>query len=326
MPAGDTKPGKSRGSRRSKSPRGDHRSRPSSNNQGNSGAHTKQPSSRPDFGILSSMVRGFASSAAAKFTSGLGSDNPDDKAQVGSTAPGNFDIYLFAQSWSPRFCCDNAKQCKREGLVGIDDLSPHGIWPAYAGPDKNNRTYPAYCKSVSDKGGRKEHEWWEYTVVHCNVKCNITCSNYRSKHGTCTVLTKDDYFKEEDDLGESETISNLRDLLNNYAGDAVDIADIHSEVGGNNLITLMANKHCQLQEITTCWEKLPSGKIGRQLECPSHLLGSNRNSAILNGCRRLALDISSTSTSTSDSTSASHTSCASISKEYLQILKRTGSQ
>ena len=131
-----------------------------------------------DFGVLKSLFQGFSSTAAAKFTSGLGGNSESDKKQAGATAPGNFDIYLFAQSWAPRFCCTNTKKCKKEGMDNTDDLSPHGsdsccfknyityitfsfpgVWPAFVEPDKSGRTYPAYCQSAPDKGGRAEHEW-----------------------------------------------------------------------------------------------------------------------------------------------------------------------
>ena len=117
---------------------------------------------------------------------------------------------------------------------------------------------------------------------------------WRSKHGTCTTLSKSSYFEEEDKLGESINISRLRDLLNESAGEIIPLSvikhqlyyilnfnsnwlnyeqTIHEEIGGSKFITIMTNNSCQLQEITTCWQKLPNGSIGKQIECPSHLLG-----------------------------------------------------
>jgi len=72
----------------------------------------------------------------------------------------------------------------------------------------------------------------------------------------------------------------------------------------------MASKSCQLQEITTCWEKRTDGSTGKQIECPPHVLGSGRNSAILNGCQRLLLDIS-------DGGGA----CSVVTKDMLRALK-----
>ena len=92
---------------------------------------------------------------------------------------GEFDYYLMAMSWAPRFCCSNEKKCTSEDMNGIEDLSPHGLWPAYNKADASGRTYPAFC-DATDKGGKKgpkdreTHEW--------------------SKHGTCTGLTKEQVY------------------------------------------------------------------------------------------------------------------------------------
>ena len=139
----------------------------------NSNSKSKTPQ---DLGAFKSLIQGFASTAGAKFSSSLGSNTEADRSQAGLTTPGKFDLYLFAQSWAPRFCCTNNKQCKKEGMENTDDLLPHGknikhnfskiddnnllgLWPAYFESDKSGRTYPAYCHQVPDKGGRAEHEW-----------------------------------------------------------------------------------------------------------------------------------------------------------------------
>jgi hypothetical protein len=95
-----------------------------SNHKNQNGSVNKQY----DFGVLKSLFQGFSNTAAAKFTSGLGGNSESDEKQAGTTTPGNFDIYLFAQSWAPRFCCTNTKKCKKEGMDNTDDLSPHGSY------------------------------------------------------------------------------------------------------------------------------------------------------------------------------------------------------
>ncbi len=68
------------------------------------------------------MIFTFGLVGAAQFTSGLGSNNnKDDKAQAGSSKPGEFELYLFAQSWAPRFCCTNAKVNAIETAHDPDD-------------------------------------------------------------------------------------------------------------------------------------------------------------------------------------------------------------
>ena len=77
---------------------------------------------------------------------------------------------------------------------------------------------------------------------------------------------------------------------------------------GPKRAALMSDQFCRLSEITTCWRKNADGTVGAQVDCPDHLLGSARNSAVLNGCHRVHLD--------------SGGSCAFITKEMLKALKK----
>ena len=74
--------------------------------------------------LLYNMIKGAASSVASQATSTLG----DSKDKTSSGVPGDFDMYLLAMSWAPRFCCTNNKQCRNEGMEDTDDLSVHGLW------------------------------------------------------------------------------------------------------------------------------------------------------------------------------------------------------
>ena len=104
---------------RSSSPNRKHHSN-SNSNSGNSNVNKKNSND-----LLYSMIKGAASSIASQATSSLGKDDGD---KTSSGTPGDFDIYLLAMSWAPRFCCTNNKQCKNEGMEDTDDLSVHGLW------------------------------------------------------------------------------------------------------------------------------------------------------------------------------------------------------
>ena len=150
--------GSSGGHGRSRKSRRRSRSPPKDQHRGGGGS---RPSSARRDGAISgafgSFVKAAALTAAAKATSELGRGG-------GSTAPegspGSFDLYLFAQSWAPRFCCTNAKQCKASGLKGQSDLGTHGLWPAFNKASSTGRTYPQFCSSEESGGsGREKHEW-----------------------------------------------------------------------------------------------------------------------------------------------------------------------
>ena len=31
-------------------------------------------------------------------------------------------------------------------------------------------------------------------------------------------------------------------------------------------------RQCRLSEVTTCWQKLPDGRVGPQVDCPGHVM------------------------------------------------------
>ena len=124
-------------------------------------------------------------------------------------------------------------------MTQLESLSPHGLWPAYFTINSNNRTYPQFCELSRAKGekGRKGHEW--------------------DKHGTCTTLTMESYFEEENKL--TDQTSDLDNLLHSITGDAVYLDEIYDIFGGDKFVTVKADKFCRLEEITSCWSKDPSG-------------------------------------------------------------------
>ncbi|MEO1330940.1 MAG: ribonuclease T [Pseudomonadota bacterium] len=120
----------------------------------------------PEAGVENAAASGGVSPAAAQ--SGL------------PVAPGDFDYYLLALSWSPSYCRTrpDADQCGQgRGFI------VHGLWP------QNERDWPSDCATAFDRpttgllrryeglsGGRGllAHQW--------------------RKHGSCTGLSPGDYF------------------------------------------------------------------------------------------------------------------------------------
>ena len=111
---------------------------------------------------------------------------------------------------------------------------------------------------------------------------------------TCTHAPADDY-------------DGLRDLLADSAGAALPLSEVLGALGGERRAAIMTDKFCRLAEITTCYAKRPDGTVGERVDCPAHVLGSTRNSAVLDGCHQVHLDESG--------------SCSFISKELLRSLK-----
>ena len=122
--------------------------------------------SSSDNSTLEELLK-YASQSAGKTLgvesiSNIGQANKEDATSSKDIA-GDFDIYLFAQVWAPRFCCTKQKQCREE--QNKNDLTVHGLWPAYQTPRPANSTYPTYCANNSNnthirsKNKLAIHEW-----------------------------------------------------------------------------------------------------------------------------------------------------------------------
>jgi len=110
------------------------------------------------------------------------------RAQRGERdAPGMFDYYVLALSWSPTHCAETGD---KRGDTQCDGRRPfafvlHGLWPQY------ERGWPQDCKS-GDRG------WVPGQVADRMLDImpskKLVFHQYR-KHGTCSGLGVDAYFK-----------------------------------------------------------------------------------------------------------------------------------
>jgi len=114
--------------------------------------------------------------------------NPQQRAappvSAGVAAPGDFDFYVLALSWSPGFCeTGGAAKAPDQCAAGADlGFVAHGLWPQY------QHGYPSDCdagrpvsrialeraRGVFPSEELARHEW--------------------RKHGTCTGLSPEAYF------------------------------------------------------------------------------------------------------------------------------------
>ena len=159
----------------------------------------------------------------------------------------NFDFYVLSLSWSPGFCAtsagrDDPQQCGPDRHFAF---VLHGLWPQY---EKGG--WPEDCSiSKVDEGivdnmlpimpspKLVEHEW--------------------EKHGTCSGLSPDDYFKEA-----SEAFRGIRIPARYQAPQrqiTVDPDQLHQEfaaanpnIGADGLVVLCSGNGRYLQEVRAC--------------------------------------------------------------------------
>lgn len=114
---------------------------------------------------------------------------------------GDFDYYVFAQSWYPIFCTSGPKnECKNLTKYMKKNLSPHGLWPN-KNSVKNFSKHPSYCINSNGCETDKSCDVDLKTIRSSTLKkiqtmmpTNLMKHEWH-KHGTCSTYNQDYYFK-----------------------------------------------------------------------------------------------------------------------------------
>jgi ribonuclease T2 len=104
--------------------------------------------------------------------------------------PGEFDYYLLVLSWSPEFCHGkpSAAQCREHRNFVL-----HGLWP-----QNNDGSYPANCRTTQPVPA-------DLSKIKQIMPSEIVAHEWQ-KHGTCSGLSGDEYFRLAQTLFESVKI------------------------------------------------------------------------------------------------------------------------
>ena len=131
------------------------------------------------------MIRQLWWVAALLLAAGLAATAPPARAQAFGVAPGRFDFYVLALSWSSGFCATNEAararaQCNPGAGLGF---VVHGLWP------QNEHGFPSDCGFASQSPSRAALE----TTRGVYPDEGLARYEWR-KHGTCVGKSPTDYF------------------------------------------------------------------------------------------------------------------------------------
>ena len=112
-------------------------------------------------------------------------------------APGNFDFYVLALSWSPGFCATGGAEKAPDQCASGSSLGfvVHGLWP------QNTHGFPSDCSPAERSPSRQALE----TTGGVYPDQGLARYEWR-KHGTCTGLSPTDYFAEVKAARDAVTI------------------------------------------------------------------------------------------------------------------------
>jgi len=207
---------------------------------------------------------------------------------------GQFDFYVFQQSWGAEFCYKQSYPlCEQPTPYMLDHLTVHGLWPNY-NTEVSGHWWPQCCKSVYGSGLNQTainelatpmHLYWPDEQAQPGYNTSEFWAHEWGKHGTCSGLPQETYFSAalavEEALGTPELISannggsvSKSDLIANYSALVGGGGGSGCSNGGACAVGLTCTGE-YLLGVTTCWSKadlqpiLCPAEVISQEECPS---------------------------------------------------------
>jgi ribonuclease I len=106
-------------------------------------AHAKCQRPFFHYGIIMRLSR-FATTLVLVLVATLAAARGHSHHERGGEAPGRFDYYLMALSWSPSFCETHADETEQCGSKGFGFVL-HGLWP-----QNRDGSWPQHCSSSGE--------------------------------------------------------------------------------------------------------------------------------------------------------------------------------
>lgn len=151
----------------------------------------------------------------------------------------SFDFYVLSLSWSPTYCMlnngDKSTQCKDKHNFVV-----HGLWPQY------EHGYPRECPS------NVKHLDYKTVQSMLDIMPSERLVNIEwDRHGTCSSLSPDKYFKTVRAAYNSVKIPNLANENRYKAGD-IESEFIKINQGLTNDMVAVTTKEGKLNEVRIC--------------------------------------------------------------------------
>lgn len=203
--------------------------------------------------------------------------------QVGKA--GDFDFYVFQQSWSAEFCSGRHASfpgCKQPTAFMQTNMTIHGLWPQYA-EDRNGHGWPQCCDSKYGASLNK-------TVESANLKAldkywpveqggDHLWQHEWGKHGTCSGMSPSKYLQSaimvdqivgtcplvQKNVGGTVKTADLIAWYNNQAAANGAKGTQDGSKGDKSYVALSCHSGF-LSDVTTCYDNTL-----HQIPCPSSL-------------------------------------------------------
>jgi ribonuclease T2 len=200
---------------------------------------------------------------------------------------GQFDFYVFAQSWPAQFCQAHQSWpgCSSPTQWQAHNLTLHGMWPNYNQP-QSGHSWPQCCQSqygsdidpqVAAELMTEFQTYWPNEEDPSGGDLSNSLWNHEwGKHGTCSGLDQKTYFSTAMNV---ELSMPTPDVITQNIGNSCALSDLQAAYGAQQCDEggdCIAGFNCQSQNgqlylagVTTCWDTTFT-----QITCPAAVLSS----------------------------------------------------
>lgn len=164
-------------------------------------------------------------------------------------APGEFDFYVLALSWSPGFCAIEGDEKGRDQCRAGSNLGfvVHGLWP------QRERGYPTECGPANRSPSRQAIE-----IANQVFPAEGLARHQWRKHGTCAGSSPTDYFNDVKRARDAVTIPaelGRVDRVQNWSPIDLERAFVAANPGLRADMMSVACRRSELQEVRICFTR-----------------------------------------------------------------------
>jgi len=159
--------------------------------------------------------------------------------------PNDFEFYVLALSWQPAFCETKADkhyaecECETDKSFDAKNFTLHGLWPSSSADVEHNY---GYCGVDEEKISLdKKHKWSDLpaNIISKPIKQELEVYMPGSKsdlykhewfkHGVCTGLSADNYFKLMLDLEKQFTTTKFNQFIASKVGQIITRQEVYKQ-------------------------------------------------------------------------------------------------
>jgi ribonuclease T2 len=225
-----------------------------------------------------------------------GQDDPYGQAGV-------FDLYAFARTWTPEFCCENSTSAECTSLspdsYAQTNFALHGLWPQYASTQGGDHDWPQFCGGGNETffdivstivpavnsefqpawstyapgyayGGLNTHEWQRHGTCYSSaVTSSVTTGSL--------AAVQMRYFTNQMNLMKASTTPDIVQEAQN-TGRYISYEDLSAAFGGANNVALSCSYRDGrqwLSGVLQCYAKDSLGNPTEQVPCPDNVISSS---------------------------------------------------